>query len=347
MTKRLYLHIGRHKTGTTQIQMQLSKRQAELADAGILYPTSGRDTGVGYTAEERSAHHAIARALFLPREDAKKRLAELRPAFIAETAKAETVLVSSEGFQNILHTDLLIEFFEGFEIQPICYLREYLSYVASSYAQEIKGSGLTVDLPYFERTFQMNLEDFVSRWSAVGHCHWRLYERSRFRGGSVVNDILDCINIPLAAAEENSDSNLSISGSLLSYKLLLNILGLDRADIGHTIKALAASNPNYCGTIFIPARLQKQLRGANACNQLLEKLVGPPELRDFETGLRMFDPVRFPRDFEEIANAVPNLIELQLHPVYALMKRGGVAMGHLYEHPLVKAIVESQNRMAR
>lgn len=40
--KKLYLHIGTHKTGTTALQVFLSKNDRRLQDTGFLFPKSGR-----------------------------------------------------------------------------------------------------------------------------------------------------------------------------------------------------------------------------------------------------------------------------------------------------------------
>ena len=41
MKKRLYLHIGSHKTATTFLQNSFANNPAAMAELGILYPQSG------------------------------------------------------------------------------------------------------------------------------------------------------------------------------------------------------------------------------------------------------------------------------------------------------------------
>ena len=53
--KRVILHIGRHKSGTSSIQHCLNRNVDLLSAAGILYPKHGRGG--------RVAHHDIAKAL--------------------------------------------------------------------------------------------------------------------------------------------------------------------------------------------------------------------------------------------------------------------------------------------
>ena len=40
--RKCFLHIGTHKTGTTSIQLMLSREHAALKDAGFVYPMTGR-----------------------------------------------------------------------------------------------------------------------------------------------------------------------------------------------------------------------------------------------------------------------------------------------------------------
>ena len=59
-SKRVFLHIGTHKTGTTAIQAFLMKNEQGLRQQGILFPVSGRperDASVGF------GHHLLARSL--------------------------------------------------------------------------------------------------------------------------------------------------------------------------------------------------------------------------------------------------------------------------------------------
>jgi len=54
MLKRLILHIGPPKTGTTSIQKFLSAAQEDLLSDGILYPANGRlQAGMVYTIWRR------------------------------------------------------------------------------------------------------------------------------------------------------------------------------------------------------------------------------------------------------------------------------------------------------
>ncbi|MHB8232145.1 MAG: hypothetical protein ACYDDB_04520 [bacterium] len=56
MKKKLFLHIGTHKTGTTALQSLLATNDRLLSNSGVLFPSAGR---IG----KYSGHHNIAREL--------------------------------------------------------------------------------------------------------------------------------------------------------------------------------------------------------------------------------------------------------------------------------------------
>ena len=73
--KRLFLHIGRHKTGTTSLQNFFSEKKELLSERGILYPETGRVTAHG-TLDR--AHHTFSQVTrFKPMAEVKTMLAEL------------------------------------------------------------------------------------------------------------------------------------------------------------------------------------------------------------------------------------------------------------------------------
>ena len=323
MKSKVILHIGRHKTGTTGIQLFLDSRRAELTEAGFCYPQSARDPSPVQSSEDRAAHHGLARNLIGPREVVRERLKAMRPAFLEEVREAHTVILSSEGFQNVTHIDLLAEFLDGFEIETVCYLREYLAYVTSAYAQEIKGSGLASDLCFFERCFGFNLPAFMARWEQISQrCEWRLYDRERLVDGDVISDFVATTGLPLEPATVAVEPNLSISGNLLGFKLLVNTLGLHHRELGPPMNALLARNPRFGGRIFLDAATQKRLRDGNSCNRALRDLFDELPQADFETGNPVFDPSSLEQDLKTILSEFAGFERVANHPLISAMAAG-------------------------
>jgi hypothetical protein len=85
MPRRLVLHAGPHKTGTTALQAAFAREAARLSEAGVLYPATGRQ-GTG--------HHALAEAC-------RTGETALLGALAREARGADTVLVSSENFAHL------------------------------------------------------------------------------------------------------------------------------------------------------------------------------------------------------------------------------------------------------
>jgi hypothetical protein len=64
MANRIYLHVGRHKSGTTQIQRFLKKNRPLLAEQNIDYPLP---------LDDDEAHHAAAIYLYDLDTEARRR----------------------------------------------------------------------------------------------------------------------------------------------------------------------------------------------------------------------------------------------------------------------------------
>jgi hypothetical protein len=88
-TKRVFLHIGAPKTGTTYLQHVLFKNREALADAGVLYPYSALDQTF------RSAHDFCGTTWFGHHAD-RFRGEWDRVAELARSWEGSTVIISSE-----------------------------------------------------------------------------------------------------------------------------------------------------------------------------------------------------------------------------------------------------------
>jgi len=127
--KRLILHIGMPKTGTSSIQQTLHDNRHVLASLGVIYPELGQLHG--------GAHHSWVKLItnansqFAPPSidsvDALKLLDTIRLA-----KDQNTIILSSEGFWNKTgFQHFLPEIVEGFRITIVVLLRHPISYVDS------------------------------------------------------------------------------------------------------------------------------------------------------------------------------------------------------------------------
>lgn len=161
--KRLVLHIGIGKTGTSALQRALSENADALSAAGVWYPEAGRTPGA-------EAHHWLApvgREAF-PRQ--------IRDDFIAvldefRASDEEMMILSSEGF--CFCTENLVadigRLAAGFEVRVVFLARPQTSLIRSAWLEKLKaGVAVPRDLPAYivesatERAFYFT--DRIASW---------------------------------------------------------------------------------------------------------------------------------------------------------------------------------------
>lgn len=146
--KRLFLHIGFYKTGSTSLQKSLALNAAALAQQGILYPY---DPQAAYT--QRWQHVPLAAAvpglrLSWLMSQKRKTLGQAYTALQERIGRdeAETLILSSEGFGEPAMGQKKIrwlkDLFPDSQITVIAYVRRQDSYFLSSYQEQIKGGRL-------------------------------------------------------------------------------------------------------------------------------------------------------------------------------------------------------------
>lgn len=293
--KRLILHIGRAKSGTSTLQTFLTLHRNELLARGICYPKAGSDGA--------PAHHALAIACRdAPAQSAE--LAEMRAAFESEIAPFQTVILSSEAFQNVRQPANLGFFFRRsqsglsrvlpkplraghYRVDVICYIREFLEFASSSYAQKVHANDYADTLEGYCRThFRRPLVSLIELWRRFAdEAKFLCYDRKRLVNGDIVEDFFHQAGLSPPAPTSTQDANPSISGNLLAFKLLLNQHnGHDPALYG-VLTELARLDPRYRGKIYIGNAQAAALRALDrGYNTQLSSLVGEIEYRSFEGG---------------------------------------------------------------
>ena len=143
---RIFLHIGRGKTGTTTIQQTLHANADRLRERGILYPATGR--------LPNAAHHEWAWTLRKladePDGTANVDLGALIAALNEEIEEYDprTLLLSSEVLSRATSCGVLVENLAQVseDISVIAFVRRQDSYLEAIYAQEVR-TGFTRDEP--------------------------------------------------------------------------------------------------------------------------------------------------------------------------------------------------------
>ncbi|NCW75952.1 MAG: hypothetical protein EBW13_04225 [Actinobacteria bacterium] len=140
--KRLIIHPGFHKSGTTALQESFALNRPLLREKGILYPPIGT-----------KAHHRVAWALTQRPWGWSKRGGEKTPEKYWDRmssringAKEETVILSSEFFSEIDGERIrkIRSEIKGRDIQILFTLRPLAKLLPSSYQQYLK-YGITVE----------------------------------------------------------------------------------------------------------------------------------------------------------------------------------------------------------
>ena len=287
MARKVILHIGRHKCGTTSIQRTLFWNREALCRLGFFYPQppdsdfahhrigitlsdkrfglpsssvtrqnlsyilrgidgtnplkiapeilvrvlrlvrSGRLFGIVPATTEVEAGEAPTGLAHKQRKLADKaELNDFRQTLL--DAEQEWAVVSSEALQNC-SPGKVRRFFRGFEVHPICYIREQGAYLRSSYAQRIQASyyGGSVEA-YYHSSFHADYQKFLGKWSRVfgRRLVVRRFERAKLHEGDVVHDFLSRV-LGLAGHDYQTfrlpeQENPSLSATMLAFKLRLN-----------------------------------------------------------------------------------------------------------------------------
>ncbi|WP_373355955.1 hypothetical protein [Pseudoroseicyclus sp. CXY001] len=316
MIQRLILHIGRHKTGTSAIQLYLAAHRAAFAAEGIAIPSTGGFRDAAADPADKVAHHRIAEDFGLARAGDKARRQGWLAEIEAASQGAETIVLSSELFQNANDFLGLRELAAGRHVEVVCYLREYLDYALSAWAQEVKKTGLAAGFFEFERGFNPQIARFCRAWQLFANrCHWRLYDP----GADVVADFLSVTGLPDPGGRQQAAgaqrTNPRLGGSLLGFKLLANGAGLHSLALAQALEPLAAARQAWRRPLRLAPDRQAALRTKDY-NAELEALFGELPLRDFSDGAWPFESPDLAKDFAEILAATAEFPAIQRHPLF-------------------------------
>lgn len=295
--KRLILHIGCQKTGTTSIQRFLLGSRKALRAEGAIYPRTGRRIPGG--PRRPPAHHALAMLCQGKIADASF-ARRLKRVFHHEIRGYDTVIISSESFQRLRDLTLLREFFDDFadfEPQIVCYLREQLAFAVSAFLQAAQFRSSFFTFGQFADARQ-NVEGLVDRWSALPRVDFRPYDRDRLIEGDVVADFLHAAGLGLSPTKK-FDANPSIGGNLLYARMVANKLELPFLKYLPLMTA-ARGRKAFRTPFHISDERAAAIRQASPHNRIVMDLVGPLALRSFAGYPRLPEAESLAEDLREI-----------------------------------------------
>jgi len=131
MKKKIYLHIGYHKTGTTAIQTTLFDHQRLLEKQGYYYPTSSISS---------IAHHNIAWELQSHQKFNVSDGSLQQLILEIDQTTSSSIIISSEEFSRLTHNQIqkLAQAFMKYNVTIIVYLRRQDQLLQSIWAQTVK-----------------------------------------------------------------------------------------------------------------------------------------------------------------------------------------------------------------
>ena len=322
--KELTLHIGLPKTGTSTLQHYFTDNFDQLKQQGIYYPQTGRP----YVA-----HHGIAQACkrLLP---VGSDLSKLRREFDAEVASSDQVLLSSEAFQDFTAYLGVVYFFglprekppyiqalapiwvRRHRIRTFCYLREFLEFAGSNYAQRIQNTNMFMNFDEFCcYQFRRPLLFLTGFWTWFSdEIQFAPFERAKLYNKSIVDDFFWRIGADMPSPALNRDANPSIAGNLLAFKLFLNAHSLHSKALYGVCSELAREDPAFRGRFRITDSAAKDLRQRfQQYNKKVEDLVGKLSYKSFHNEKPILNPDTWSADVERFLSH-PGLAHLKDHP---------------------------------
>lgn len=244
--KKLILHIGTPKTGTSALQRFCQENAAALEEQGFAYPDpGGRWLRVH---PSRNGQFLVQIAEAAGNRAASEQVAESVRRFneVANSADGQTVILSDEGLWQAgaineggwRHIYLTCRD-AGFEaIQVVVYLRRQDELVEQTWKQHIKGA----------RRSRVRLTKMLERSNLQAKCEYdailrelegvfgrasitvRLYDRSLLKNGDVVDDFFETVgaHVTDAMVRPGTTVNAGISNNLTIIKRLANLSGAYR-----------------------------------------------------------------------------------------------------------------------
>lgn len=236
--KRLYLHIGTEKTGTTSIQKFLKINRMLLAEHGIGVPQClGAEMHYYLQLMANNDDHIDSFTMNLELSNNQKERKELKSTWEKEFAKEvkesphKIWIISCETLHSRLRKKeeikrlkkILKDIFE--KINIVVYLRDPLSLNISRMTEQAKAA-IKVELPdpgSLNQKFDIcDHRTTIKRWKGSmgqGKMIVRLFEKDSMINNSVIDDFIDACNLPRCDYKHPKSQNRSLSKAGL---MLLN-----------------------------------------------------------------------------------------------------------------------------
>lgn len=252
MKHTLYLHIGSGKTGSSFIQKNLFLNKDMLKKHGYFYPSKG-------TSGDFS-HNKLA-LLGMPHfnythnpDEVDSLLDEIETDFI--NSGCNSLILSSECFPYILRNkyDFLSyhKFFNNYDVNVICYLRDPADFFESRYKQYVKDPNIALQ-DSFDVFFDKNHSSCDFDWIYDIKDKNPDYKINVLNYDELKNDILNSFLLKLSLEKLKLDvvfDNVNSSIDAVNTELIrLKNIHKDKAEILKDIRLPDVSNTRYINDV--------------------------------------------------------------------------------------------------
>ncbi len=231
--KRLILHIGSHKTGTSAVQRAADDHRNALLEQGLLYPKTGQ--------WHDKSHHKWAFALWDETSGPKtleRLIAELKAERDSLDHQTDTVLLSSEIIEKVCLDPKLVPTLVSMlsqiaeEIECIYFVRRQDLLIESVFKQWVKDVSIRLSAPYARfinsQKSKMDYLEVAQIWESLPKVTKMLVRTNALvrEPRAAFFEAAD-LQIPLVTEEENRIVNPSLDGVKLEFKYFLNHLPME------------------------------------------------------------------------------------------------------------------------
>ncbi|MGI6590500.1 MAG: hypothetical protein ACOX1O_02635 [Eggerthellaceae bacterium] len=282
MSRKLVLHIGTHKTGTTAIQGAMGLNVPELKAQGYAYPLfSAHFKGVPNNRNGYFVARLVKDALNPGSVDGKMlRLAQTCRDAIPQYVEApEDVILSDErlwytarGYAEFWPKLRSIMEDLGFrEFRIIVYLRRQDRFAEALWNQFVKGdTRMTKSLwEYINGKTMRRVCDYAKGLDNLAETFGKenlsvhVFDRARMKDGNVVPDFANAIGVDISqfAEPENKEVNVRLSNDAVEIKRLLNAsetYASMRNFMHQTMLDISVAHPESNKTNILPAEKRKE-----------------------------------------------------------------------------------------
>jgi len=244
--KKVILHIGMNKAGSTSIQNFFHSNRDLWKENGVLYPTTGING---------EAHYALSRALgfyngnqggFYNSSEFRSLKKSLEKEII--DSGCHIIVISSEDFVLNGPSKMIKKFFSGWDVKVLVYLRRHDSWWESSYAQAVKMKRMPpwprgvmgyVNFHKKSSVFHSDYKALVDKWSNIfgtSNILVQPFEREQLSGGLIYNFLSKCGIDNHIIERYHGESNTNMKNVSIS-RLGINLLDVyQRLDIDESIR---------------------------------------------------------------------------------------------------------------